>query len=467
MSLLPSERNLPSRQTITRRRLFAASAGAAMVAGLSRSRAFAQQATPAALPPFTRDASITSWGFGVEETNPLAYSRVNAFKAAYPSIDIQIVPEFDNQKLLTGVASGDVPDLLWIDRGTLASWAARDVLLPLDDFFSQYGITEDQFYPAAIAEVKYNDQYYGLPQFMDVRALYVNNQALSDAGVDPASIDTSNWESLSDLGGQLVQKDGDTIQRWGFDTKLQAGTIYMWGQGNGGQFFDADGNPTFTDEKIVDALTWGIKAYDAQGGYGDYQSVSSTWQGDEQFARAQVAMTVYESWMLGIVGRVAPDLDFTVMGIKQHGGSDLISSTGGNAWAIPKDAGDVEAAQIFINFMNSDDTWMLGAQATKDARTQSGQLFIPSLTGKPSADQAQIDQLYEPIAKPFDDAVKLFPMILQTSQIRPISGSPVGSEINDILTDAVQSALSNDASAEDALSDANDKAKDAIEEFNS
>ena len=467
MSLHKPEREPTSHTAVSRRRLLIASAGAAAFAGLGRSRGMAQQATPAALPPFTREASITSWGFGVEETNPLAYSRVNAFKEAYPSIDIQIVPEFDNQKLLTGVASGNVPDLLWLDRGTLASWAARDVLLPLDDFFSTYGITEDQFYPAAIGEVKYNGQYYGLPQFMDVRALYVNNQVLSDAGIDPASIDTSDWESLSDLGGQLVQKDGDTIQRWGFDTKLQAGTIYMWGQGNGGQFFDAEGNPTFNDEKIVDALTWGIKAYDAQGGYGDYQSVSSTWQGDEQFARAQVAMTIYESWMLGIVGRVAPDLDFTVLGVKQHGGSDLISSTGGQAWAIPKDAGDVEAAQIFINFMNQDDTWMLGTKATKDTRLQNGQLFIPSLTGKPAVDQAQIDQLYEPIAKPFDDAVKLFPTILQTSQVRPISGSPVGSEINDILTDAVQSALSNDESAEDALSNANDKAKDAIDEFNS
>jgi multiple sugar transport system substrate-binding protein len=444
-----------------------ASAGAAAAIAIGRNAVGAQDATPQALPEFTREASITSWGFGVEETNPLAYSRVEAFKAAYPSISIEIVPEFDNQKLLTGVASGNVPDLLWIDRATLASWAARDVLLPLDDFFGANGITEADFYPAAIAEVKYNGQYFGLPQFMDVRALYINNQAASDAGTDPTTIDTGDWDGLSDLGGKLVQKDGDTVQRWGFDTKIQAGTIYMWGQGNGGSFFDADGEPTFNDEKIVDALTWAVKANDAQGGFSSYQAVSSTWQGDEQFARGQVAMTVYESWMLGIIGRVAPDLDFTVMPILPRGGGDPISSTGGSAWAIPKDAGDAEAAQIFISFMNRDDTWMLGTQATKDARVQNGQLFIPSLSGKPAVDQAQIDQLYEPIAKPFDDAVKLFPVILQTSQVRPISGSPVGSELNDILTDAVESALTNEQSAEDAMSDANDKAKDAIDEFNS
>ncbi|CAN5586465.1 ABC transporter substrate-binding protein [soil metagenome] len=451
----------------SRRTLLKASAGAAAAVALGRAGVHAQDATPQPLAPFTRDASITSWGFGVEETNPLAYSRVEAFKAAYPSISIEIVPEFDNQKLLTGVASGNVPDLLWIDRATLASWAARDVLLPLDDFFGSNGITETDFYPAAIAEVKYNGQYFGLPQFMDVRALYINNQAVWDAEADPATIDTGNWEALSDLGGKLVQKDGDAVQRWGFDTKIQSGAIYMWGQGNGASFFDSEGAPTFDDEKIVETLTWAVKANDAQGGYSSFQAVASTWQGDEQFARQQVAMTVYESWMLGIIGRVAPDLDFTVMPLRPNGGGDPISSTGGSAWAIPKDAGDVEAAQVFIAFMNRDDTWMLGTQATKDARVQSGQLFIPSLSGKPAVDQAQIDQLYEPIAKPFDDAVKLFPVILQTSQVRPISGSPVGGELNDILTDAVEAALSNEQSAEDAMSDANEKANDAIDEFNS
>lgn len=454
-------------RTTSRRSLIAASAALLAAKALSPARAGAQSATPQALIPFDRDASITSWGFGVEETNPLAYSRVDAFKAAYPSIDLQVVPEFDDQKLLTGVASGNVPDLLWIDRGSLASWAARDVLMPLDDFYQTYGIQDDSFYPAAIAEVMFNNQRFGLPQFMDVRALYVNNQAVSDAGADPASIDTSDWDSLVDLGGKLLQKDGDTINRWGFDTKLQAGTIYMWGQGNGGVFFAEDGSPTFDDPKIVDALTWGVKANDAQDGFSGYEAVSSTWQGDEQFARQQVGMTIYESWMLGIIGRVAPDLDFTVLPVRARGGGDPISSTGGNAWAIPKDAGDSEAAQIFIEFMNRDDTWMIGSQATKDARTKAGQLFIPSLTGKPAVDQAQVDQLYEAIAKPFDDAVKLFPTILQTSQIRPISGSPVGAELNDILTDAVQSALRNEKSAEDALSDANDKAKDAIDQFGS
>ena len=58
--------------------------------------------------------------------------------------------------------------------------------------------------------------------FIDVRGLYVNLDALAEVGQDPAALDTSNWDQLSQLGAQLVKKDGDKVNRWGFDTKIQA-----------------------------------------------------------------------------------------------------------------------------------------------------------------------------------------------------------------------------------------------------
>jgi multiple sugar transport system substrate-binding protein len=451
------------KQRLTRRALLAGTS-AALLAGRA---SLAQEATPASiLPTFDRDASITSWGFGTEETNPMAFARVNAFKAAYPSIDLTIVPEYDDQKLLTGVASGEVPDLLWIDRTAIATWAARNVLTPLDDFFSSAGIATTDFYDAAINQVVYDNQHFGLPQFMTVQGLYVNDQAVSDAGSDPATLDTSNWDALSQLGASLLQKSGDRVDRWGFDHKIQAGALWTWGQGNGGTFLDADGNPVLNDPKVVEALDWGVQAYDAQGGFTSYESVASSWQGDEQFARGQVAISVYESWLLGIIARVAPDLAFRVLPLLPKGGGNPISTTGGNAWAIPQKAGDAEAAQIFIQFMNRDDTWLIGAQAVKDSKVQANQPFIPSLTGKPSADQAQLDQLYEPISQPFDDAVKLFPQIMTTSLNTPVSSSPVGKQINDLMQSASQSALRKEKSAQDALDDANDDAKQALEDFN-
>jgi ABC-type glycerol-3-phosphate transport system substrate-binding protein len=449
-------------------------AGAAALLGNRTGRALAQNATPSPsaspvappLPTFSGNAKITSWGFGVEETNPLAFSRVDAFKQQYPNIEIEIVPEFDSQKLLTGAASGNVPDVLWLDRFSVASWAARGVLSSIDDMNKTGEIDFSQYYDAAVNEAKYDGTMYAVPQFMDVRALYVNNDAVSAAGTDPSTIDTSNWDQLSQLGGQLVKKSGDKVDVWGFDHKMEGRNIWMWGFGNGGKFVSDDGKElSYNDPKIVEVLDWGTKAYDAQGGMKLLEAVATTWQGDEQFARAQVAMTIYESWMLGIVARVAPDLNFTVMPLKVKGGQDDVSWTGGPAWAIPAKAKNPEAAWVFIQFMSNLNTWRIGAKAVKDARTQANQPYIPALTGNKVADQMQINEFYESIDPKFDNAVKLFPELLNFSYNRPISASPVGQELDDILDASVKSALRGEKSAQDALDEANDKGQQAINDF--
>jgi multiple sugar transport system substrate-binding protein len=449
---------------LTRRRLVGGAAGlaGAAVLGTQRIRRTSAQESGS----FTREASITSWGFGAEETNPMAFTRVDAFRQAYPSIQLELVPEYDDQKLLTGFASKQLPDLLWMDRFRIASWAARGVLQPLDDLIAQAEIDTSKYYPAALDEVTYDGKIYAIPQFMDVRGLYVNLDALAEVGVDPAAFDTSNWDQLSQFGAQLVKRDGDRIDRWGFDHKLQAGHLWLWGTGNGGKFLNEDGTePTFNDPKVVEALEWGVKAYDDQGGFTSYEAVATTWQGDEQFARGQVAMTVYENWMLGILARVAPDLNFQVFPVQANGApGQFVSFAGGPAWCIPNGANDTEAAWEFIKFMDSTETWRIGANGVKAFMAQNSRPYIPSVTAIRDVDQMQIDEFYEPLGGPFDSAIQLWPQILEQSFIRPISKSPAGNQLNDVmLQDGVLPALRGERSPEDALNNANEEAQAAIE----
>ena len=429
--------------------------------GFARRPHAAQEATA-----FTREASIVSWGFGVEETNPLAFARINAFKEAYPSISLEVIPEYDDQKLLTAAASGELPDLLWVDRFKVASYAARGVLSPLDDLVAESEFDLERFYEAAVDEATYEDQLFAIPQFMDVRPLFVNLDALGETGVAQDQLNTGDWDQLVEIGTQLTKRTGDRVDRWGFDPKLYD-FFWMWGAGNGGTFISDDAQEvSFNDPKLVEALDWGVKAYDAQGGFPSFDAFRTTFQGNEEFARGQVAMICYENWMLGIVARVAPALNFALLPVKERNGDGLVSFTGGFSWAIPTDAKDPEAAWEFIKFMNADETWLIGANAVKEARVAAGQVYIPALTANRTADQLQIDQVYEPISPQFDAAVNLFPQLIEASPNRPVSKSPVGGQLQDVLTqDGVLPALRGELSAEDALNQANDAAQDAIDSF--
>ncbi len=415
---------------------------------------------------------LTEWGFGIAETNPMARARVMAFQEAFPNVELEIVESFDDQKLLTAVASDTVPDVIWLSRFQTATWASRDVLMPLTDYIERDGYDTSIFYESAIEESTWDGQLYGIPGGMDVRALFINLDHLEEAGIDTATIDTSDWDMLSEMGAQLVQKDGDSYTRWGFDNKIPAKNFWLWGDGNGGKFMNDDGTePTFNDENNVAALEWGVNVYEVQGGYQDYASVASTWQGDEQFARGQVSISLYEQWMMsGPIASVDPNLNFVVLPVRERGsGADgrMVSFAGGNSWYIPAGAKNPDAAWEYIKFLHSDDTWRIGAEATKAYRVEQGDRpFIPSLTGSKTADQLQIDEFYEPVAGAFDDAVQLFPQILEESRNREIGKSPVAGQLEDVMAnDGVEPALSGDMSAQDALDQANQSAQDAIDSF--
>ena len=447
-----------SRRTVLKGAVAGTGLAAAGLAGL-RSPVRAQ---PSA---FTREASITSWGFGAEETNPMAFSRIDAFRAAYPTITLELVPEFDSQKLLTGFASEQVPDLLWMGRQDVSSWAARGVLAPLDDFLADGRINLDEIYPSAIEDVKYEDKTYALPQFMDVRAMYVNLDALAETGTAIESLNTGDWDQLEQLGAALVKRNGDAVERWGFDHKMQGDTLWLWAKANGADLLNEDASEAnFTDDKAVEALDWGYRVSQGQGGYQSYEAVASTWQGDEQFARGQVALTMYENWMLGILSRVNPTMSFKVLPVRNRNGEGMVTHTGGPSWCIPNGAKDPEAAYEFITFMAQTDTWMVGANAVKTAREAEGAPFIPTLTGNSVADQRQIDELYTPLGGPFDEAIALFPQMLASAYSRPLGKSPAATQINDTLqVTAVLPALRGEQSAADALETADQDAQDAID----
>ena len=410
--------------------------------------------------------SLTEWGFGTDNT--MAKSRIDAFNKAHPSINLTIVPEIDDQKILTAVAGGDVPDILWLDRNSIASWAARGALMQLDELIGKSHFAMNDFYPSALAQVKYNGHVWGVPQFMDVRPLWVNLDPLKEVGISLAAVEKANWDQLRSYGVKLTKKQGSKVLRWGFNTKAQDGFYWMYMWGNGGELLSADGKTaSFDDAKNVEALSYLVDTVNAQGGLFSFKAFSGTWGSNAQdpFIQNQVGITLFEQWLLNVIAQYGPNHNFTAVPFKGRNGQP-VSLTGGLAWAIPTGAKNPAAAWTFIQYMSALNTWRLGSRAVQAENATNKAPFIPSLTASQSSDRAIMSEFYKPISAKFDRVVKLFPYLLQHG--RSIPASPVSAQITDILNnDVVLPALQGQKSPAAALKDGQSKAQQAIASFKS
>lgn len=411
--------------------------------------------------------TMTEWGFGTDNT--LAKARVDAFKKAYPNIAVNIVPQVNDQKILTAVASGNVPDLLWLDRASIAGWAARGALEPLDDLVGKSKIVKlSDFYSSAVDAVKYGGHVWAVPQFMDVRPLWVDLDPLKSVGLSVSEVSSSNWTKLRAAGMKLTKKQGSKVVRWGFDTKAQDGFFWMWSWGNGGDLLSADGkHASFDDARNIDALKYVVDTTNAQGGYAAHKSFADTWGWNAQhpFIVNQTPVTLYENWLLGMIAQFAPKHNFAIFPFKGRNGKP-VTLTGGSAWAIPKGAANRDAAWTFIEFMSAANTWKIGAKADKKANAAQGAPFIPYLTGNKVMDKMLLTDMYKPISHKFDQAVRLFPYLLDHA--RSVPASPVSAQITDILNnEVVAPALLGQKSPAAALKDGQAKAEQAIASFKS
>ena len=423
-------------------------------------------ATAAPMRSTTRSSSsVTVWGFGISD--PLGKARVDAFKKAYPNITLNVVPDISDQKILTAVASGDVPDVFWLDRSTIASWASRGALQPLDDLIGKSHVDLNQFYSAAVSQVKYNGHVWAIPQFMDVRPLWINLDPLKQTGVSLADVQSSNWDKLRAAGVKLTVRKGNKISRWGYDTKtLDDGYFWMYCWANGGDLISADGkHATFDDAKNIETLQYLVDVMRSQGGFAAHKAFGDTWgwEATHPFILNQVAITPYENWLLAMISRDAPNHNFVIVPFRGKDGKP-VSYTAGPSWSIPKGAGNRDGAWSFINFMLQPSTWKIGAAYDKAQEKSKGGPFIPYLTANKVMDQMLQTDFYQPTNAKWDTAVKLFPYLL--SHGRSFPTSPVITQVNDILVNqALSPALLGSTSPAAALKAAQAKAQAAIDSF--
>ncbi|WP_431974645.1 extracellular solute-binding protein [Micromonospora haikouensis] len=407
--------------------------------------------------------TLTTMGFG--RSDEIATTRLDAFTRDHPDVALKITEgAFDEQQFLSAVASGNPPDLVYLDRKLVGTYATRGAIRPLTDCVGKQGIDLGQYRRAAREQVTLGGTVYGVPEFSSVRVVYLNEAVLRRAGLTADQVNLADWAALPALNAKLAGVSGDRLTRIGIDPKIPE-FLPMWARANGAELISADGTKANLDDpRVVEALTTGLKLIQDQGGFGRFKSFRDTFDffgAQNPLTKNQIAAWPMEEWFLNQAAKNSPKAELVVKPFVDRQGRPLTMSSG-QAWVIPKGAKNPDAACAFAKQMTAADTWFAAAKARAEARRAAGQPFTGVWTGNEAADKRIFDELYRPTGnKRFDDAVATIRSVQDVAFAMP--ASPAGQEFDKAWYDAVNRVLAGQQQPAEALARAQREATAALD----
>lgn len=284
---------------------------------------------------------------------PQAQAQVDAFEAAYPNVDVELVDTSgtadSNQALQNAIAAGKgVPDVVQVEYQSLLQFQLPGQLTDLTDY--GFGELESLYTPSTWGAVAQNDGIWGLPQDSGPMAFFYNQAAFDKHGVDVPT----TWAEYLEAGKALKESDPDVCIA--SDAGDAGATTSMIWQA-GGQPFRAEGEEVtidLTDEgtqKWVDAYQPIIDA--------DILCDIPGWT-DEWFAGlgdGSIATVTFGAWGPGVLENSVPDGagDWRVAPMLTYDDTPVNAENGGSAQAVPADAPNKLLGAGFLKWLNSSD----------------------------------------------------------------------------------------------------------------
>ncbi|KQX06666.1 MULTISPECIES: ABC transporter substrate-binding protein [unclassified Leifsonia] len=408
--------------------------------------------------------TLNAWGF--DNADDVGTSRLDYAKEQLSDVTIKVdATAFDAQKFTTRSASGNVPDVVQMDRNFVATYAAQGLILPLDECYSVHDVDPEQrYYESVVGDITWDDQVWAVPQFYQPPAIMLNTRVMQAAGVDPSAIDTSKPDELLAAVKKMYKESGGVPTLLGLDpvAPSQAG---LWLLGMGGNIIGDDGKPTLDSEENAQAVDFLTELLDAQGGYAKVKSFSDSFDtfGDQnQFVADQVAAQVDAQWYVNVLTPYVGKVQIGAVPFKDPDGEPFTVASG-TAFVIPAAAKNKDAACAWALELTSSDAWeAAGAARAQTVADTPGAINTGLFTGSPAADESIREQYVKPSGDAgFDQTISTFYDVVGNG--KSFGASPAGQEIQSELQNALTSAFLGDKSSSEALKDAQDAAMRAYD----
>ncbi len=327
------------------------------------------------------------------------------------------------EKLLTGMAGGEIPDVILWDRFNTAMYANKNALLDLNDLIEKDKINLNDFYEETVKEMKVDDKQYGIPLLVDNRSLFYNKKMLTDAGVEAPT----TWDELLNVAEKTTIRENGKLKQAGFSLD-DVGLFNMWIQQAGGSMLTEDGTATafnFDAGKSVLSF-WNELLNDKKVYELGFNS------GSDAFAAGKVAMVYNGPWALSDYDKV-DGLDYGIVSPVAGPNGDKGAVTGGFGLVIPKLAKKQDGAWDFIKWWTT--------------QPENGVEFAKISNWLPANKTAASDSFFE------DEKYKAFIDTMEFAKVRPtVTGY---SDVESLaLIPQLENYIADKTTADKALEDA-------------
>ena len=303
-------------------------------------------------PQFTKDKEF-------KKTEDFDAALIKAFEAKNPNIKVNYQKiEFTDgpAKVETAIQSKTAPDVIYDAPGRVIAWAAKDLLVPLDN------VDKSKLSDAAVKASSYKDKLYLYPQGVAPFLMGVNKDLTDKLGVTdllPLNKQDRSWtvEEYEKFLKAVKQKDSSITPAL-FYTKSQAGDqgprAFVANLYNSWITDDANSKYTINDANGVKGLEWVKKAYD-EGLLGQGVALEAK-DALEAFKSGRAATTILFS--PGIAASHASGFNYKFLPFPNNGGKAKYDYlVAGPAIFDNGDADKAAAAKKFVDFMVNDKDW--------------------------------------------------------------------------------------------------------------
>ncbi|MCS6919376.1 MAG: ABC transporter substrate-binding protein [Fimbriimonadales bacterium] len=310
------------------------------------------------------------WSMWAGDEEKVFQSVVDHYNRVQNKVYIHNLGAVEDTKIIRSIVAGSPPDFFTLrEPGYLAPLAANNALLPLDDWFRESGLREDDFIPAALAQGRYQGKLYSMPYLLDAQALFYNPDHFRRAGIPPNQ-PPRTLEAMLDYARRLTVKSRTgAIQTLGM---RPPDLIYIIGA-FGGQFIDPrTGAPTADHPTNIEAARYYRALIEAMGDGKEVQAFTMSF-GNEQgtnnpFFLGKISIMINGQWNPAWFQKYAPHVPYEVAPVPHPARRpDLRLPTwiGQNMFCIPRESKHPREAWAFFLWMQTQEAQLLFAETMR------------------------------------------------------------------------------------------------------